>query len=113
SSSCPRATSSRSSTATKTPRSGSSGPGYICETSRIRTGPFSRGERARAIRRLGRLRGEDAGEVSDRRVAGAQRLELVAVLEGGQDRRRVVLDVVDDVRGGQERREDERRDTRP
>src|ERR671930_2771141 len=34
--SCPCAASSRSRFATKTPRSGSSGPGYICETSRIR-----------------------------------------------------------------------------
>src|SRR5205085_3821114 len=39
SSSCPRATSSRSSCATNGPRSGASGPGYICETSRMRTAP--------------------------------------------------------------------------
>ena len=36
--SCPRARSSRSRFATKTPRSGSSGPGYIWETSRIAQG---------------------------------------------------------------------------
>jgi len=33
---CPRASSSRSRPATKTPRSGASGPGYICETRRMR-----------------------------------------------------------------------------
>src|SRR3954464_12512935 len=39
-SSCPRAASACSSPWTKTPRSGSSGPGYICETRRIRTAPL-------------------------------------------------------------------------
>src|SRR5262249_15805135 len=33
----PRATSARSTCATNVPRSGASGPGYICETTRIRT----------------------------------------------------------------------------
>src|SRR4029077_20516005 len=37
STSCPRASSASSRSRTKTPRSGASGPGYICETSRIRT----------------------------------------------------------------------------
>src|SRR4051794_8378956 len=39
-SSWPRAASACSSPWTKTPRSGSSGPGYICETRRIRTAPL-------------------------------------------------------------------------
>src|SRR4029079_14794897 len=36
--SCPRSASSRSTCATNVPRSGASGPGYICATSRMRTG---------------------------------------------------------------------------
>ena len=42
SSSCPRSASARSRPWTKTPKSGSAADGYICETSRIRTGASSR-----------------------------------------------------------------------
>src|SRR6266571_2800542 len=44
----PRATSSRSTCATNVPRSGAAGPGYICETSRMRTGPAYAGPVPRA-----------------------------------------------------------------
>ena len=66
SSSWPRSTSARSSWATKTPRSGSSGPGYICETSRILT--------ARALRVVhAELLAQHVADLADR-AARPQRL---------------------------------------
>ena len=56
STSCPRSRSARSCCATNEPRSGSSGPGYICETTRIFT-PRDRRAAARRGRACGRRSG--------------------------------------------------------
>src|SRR4051794_6335118 len=58
------------------------------------------------------LRRVDAGEVTHGCVARAERCELPVMLDRGEDRRRVVLHVVDDEGLAQVRRDDERRDAR-
>src|SRR5471032_3162509 len=72
--SCPRSRSARSSWATNVPRSGSSGPGYICETSRIRMEKTLSGavEGARAVV-LAPLAAKHAADLTDR-AACAQRV---------------------------------------
>src|SRR5207248_6149054 len=68
--SCPRAVSARSTCATKLPRSGSSGPGYICETSRIRIRPAALGA-LRVVRAV--QLAQHAADLADR-AAGTEGL---------------------------------------
>src|SRR6266511_2040217 len=71
--------------------------------------------RLRRLRRLVCLRLlclEHRGQILHRSIACAERLELVPVLERRNDRRRVVLDAVDDEVILEVRREDERGDSR-
>ena len=64
-------------------------------------------------RRLVLLGGEDVREAVHGCVTSRQRRKAVALLDRREDRRRVVLRVVDDLVPTQERRDDQRRDARP
>src|SRR4029077_2522458 len=93
-----------------------SGPGYICETSRMRTGEAycsARAIRRSLLRCFVLLRGEDVREAVHGCVAGTERRKVPALLDRREDRGRVVLGVVDDLVASEERRDDERRDPRP
>src|SRR6266576_4900951 len=110
--------SSRSTCATKVPRSGAVGPGYICETSRIRTQrAYEKRRAAHAALRfeqrlLRQLRLVDPRERVDGRIPRAEWLQLEPRLDRLEDRRRVVLGVIDAERVHEARCEHERGNAR-
>src|SRR3954469_14913068 len=102
----PRAASAVSRSRTKTPRSGASAPGENCETRRMRTRAFLRAcaSAIRLLRGLVLLRVEHVREAVHARVARRKRPEPVSLLDRREDRRRVVLRVIDDLVPAEERR---------